>query len=302
MVLQPLKEALTLVYWYKRDLRAFLHTVIENRELVAHLDWSAYKRTIVSQLVDTLARQQSQYFDDLLNLLLATADITDPAHLRRVDDGDAKYDEAVDALRVLQKQVAPYKSLRNEEEEAERRRKAKKATAELQQAMTERIAKLQSLFLELVRLDPQARGYKLEQLLNGLFAAFDLDVKSPFRIYGEQIDGAFTFNGTEYLLEVKWQAAKTPAADLDAFSMKIARKLDNTLGLFVSINGFQQSAVDLHSQGRPTMILMDGSDLSAVLENRMTLPELLTRKKQHAAHTGEIYRSAYQILGSSDED
>lgn len=44
------------------------------------------------------------------------------------------------------------------------------------------------------------------------------------------------------------------------------------------------------------MILMDGSDLSAVMEGRIELPELLTRKKQHAARTGEIFISAYQII------
>lgn len=134
------------------------------------------------------------------------------------------------------------------------------------------------------------------------FAVFDIDAKSPFRIFGEQIDGAFTFDGSEFLLEVKWQEGKTPDSDLSVFSTKIGRKLDNTLGLFISMNGFQQSAIDLHSQGRPTMILMDGADLSAVLENRVGPPELLTRKRQHAAHTGEIFWSAYQILGWSQAD
>jgi hypothetical protein len=296
-VLQPLKEALTLAFWYKPDLRAFLQSVLGNRQLIAQLDWTGYKRTIVAQLVDSLASQQHKYFEDLLKLLLATADISDPAHLRRVDDGDQKYAAAVDALDTLRKQVGPYQRLRNDEEEAERRRATERAAAEIQHAMTKKIADLQVLFFELLRLDAQRRGYELEKLLNELFAVFDIDAKSPFRIYGEQIDGAFTFDGTEFLLEAKWQDAKTPVSDLDAFGMKISRKLDNTLGLFVSMNGFQQSAVDLHSQGRPTMILMDGSDLSAVLENRLGLPELLTRKRQHAAHTGEIFRSAYEILG-----
>lgn len=142
-VLQPLKEALTLAFWYKPDLRAFLQTALGNRELIAQLDWIAYKRTIVSQLVDSLASQQHKYFDDLLNLLLATADITDPAHLRRVDDGDPKYAAAVEALDVLRKQVTPYRRLRNEEEEAERRRASERAAAEIQQAMIKKISELQ---------------------------------------------------------------------------------------------------------------------------------------------------------------
>src|SRR3712207_5234732 len=89
-VLYPLKEALTHAYWFKPDLRAFLASTLGNRELVAQLDWGRYKRMVVSQLVDTLATDQHRYFNDLLNLMLSTADIPDPTHLKRLDDGEAK--------------------------------------------------------------------------------------------------------------------------------------------------------------------------------------------------------------------
>ena len=296
-VLQPLKEALALAFWYKPDLRAFLASCLPSRTLIAQLDWTAYKRTIVAQLIDTLAADQHKYFDDLLNLILATADITDPAHLKRIDDGERKYTEAVTALTTLRQQVEPYRRLRSAEEEAERRREADRARAERQRAMTEKLEQLRQLFFEIVSQDPQQRGYSLERFLNELFALFDIDAKAPFRIVGEQIDGAFTFEGTEFLLEAKWRQDKSETADLDSFAGKIGRKLDNTLGLFLSMNGFQDSAVELHSQGRAVMILMDGADLSAVVEGRIELPELVSRKRQHAARTGDIYLKAYEIFG-----
>jgi hypothetical protein len=62
------------------------------------------------------------------------------------------------------------------------------------------------------------------------------------------------------------------------------------------MTGFQPTAVDVHSN-RAVIILMDGADLMAVLEGRIELPELLKRKRQHAARTGEIYLRAYDILG-----
>ncbi len=222
-ILQPLKEALTLAYWYKPDLRAFLVSSLGDRQLIAQLDWAGdYKRTIVAQLVDSLASQQHTYFDQLLSLILATADITDPSWLKRVDNGDEKYAAAVAALKTLRDQVEPYRRIRNAEEEAARRREAERAS--------------------------------------------------------------------------KWRNDKSAPSDLDSFAGKIGRKLDNTLGLFLSMNGFQQSAVDLHSQGRSVMILMDGSDLSAVMDGRIELPELLKRKRQHAARTGGIYLGAYTII------
>jgi hypothetical protein len=44
------------------------------------------------------------------------------------------------------------------------------------------------------------------------------------------------------------------------------------------------------------MILMDGSDLMAVLEGRVDLQQLLLRKRRHAAQTGEIYLPITAIL------
>jgi hypothetical protein len=296
-ILHPLKEALTLAFWYRRDLRAFLNTVLPDVGLVSHLDWTDYKRNIVAQLVDTIAARQDKYFDELLNLILATAEISDPTHLKRVDDGQRKYEEAVQALETLQRQVDPYRKLRTESEEAERHRREEEGRAAVQRAVRERLIELRELFYKLTKeTDHQKRGYDLEKLLTRLFALYDIDAKSSFRIVGEQIDGAFTYEGTEFLFEARWRQDRSAVADLDTFTGKINRKLENTLGLFFSINGFQESAVDAHSQAGPRLFLMDGSDLSAVLEDRISLPELLTRKRQHASRTGNIFISAYGIL------
>jgi hypothetical protein len=295
--LHALKEALVLAFWYKKDLRGFLTSSLGRGELIAHLDWTDYKRTIVAQLVDSLAADQHRHFDELLTLVLATADITDPSHLKRIEDGERKYADAVSALKTLRDLVEPYRQLRSDEEEANRRRETDRITAEMQRAINEKLAELRTSFYEIVALPPQPRGYALEKFLNGLFALFDIDAKAPFRIVGEQIDGAFTFEG-EFLLEAKWQDAKTPVADLDSFAGKVGRKLDNTLGLFLSMNGYQESAIQTHSRGRPVMFLMDGSDLSAVIEGRISLPDLLHRKRQHAAQTGDVFVSAYTLIGA----
>ncbi|MFD8495885.1 hypothetical protein [Amycolatopsis sp. NPDC059657] len=296
-VLHPLKEALRLTYWYKNDLRAFLNATLGDRSLVAELDWTAYKHQIVTQLIDKLAANQHKYFDVLLNLLLTVAEVEDPSHLKRLTDGQKKYDEAVNSLTSLRKQVEPYRKLRSEKEDAARRLEAELARNENARAMSEKLAELKQLFFTIMSQDPQTRGYSLEKLLNDLFALYDIDAKGSFRIHGEQIDGAFTFQGVEYLLEAKWQKELTPLADLDTFSSKVNRKLDNTLGLFLSMSGFQPNALTLigHSR-RPTLLLMDGSDLTMTLEERILFPDLLMRKRQHAAQTGDIFLKATSLL------
>ena len=77
---------------------------------------------------------------------------------------------------------------------------------------------------------------------------------------------------------------------------KLSRKLDNTLGLFLSINGFSEDGVRAHSSGRKMIILMDGSDLMAVLEGRIDLIQLLLRKRRHASQTGNIYLRIHEVL------
>ena len=75
----------------------------------------------------------------------------------------------------------------------------------------------------------------------------------------------------------------------------VERKLENTLGLFLSINSFQENAVKMHSNTGSNMILMTGTDLSAVFENRIDFRTLLAKKKSDAAQTGEILIEAHNI-------
>jgi len=136
----------------------------------------------------------------------------------------------------------------------------------------------------------------MEKLMKQVFDLFDLDPRASFRIEGEQIDGSFSFDGTDYLLEAKWQTKPVAADKLDSFSSKIARRLDNTLGLMLSINGFSADGVTAHSRGKLRVILMDGQDLLVVLEGKMELTELLKKKKRHASETGDIYLRMNDII------
>jgi hypothetical protein len=142
----------------------------------------------------------------------------------------------------------------------------------------------------------QERGYSLEAILKQLFDLFDLDPKASFKIEGEQLDGAFTFDGADFLFEAKWQNELVRANALDSLASKVQRKLDNTLGLFLSVNGFSPDGIAAHSMGRKVVLLMDGSDVMAVLDGRIGFPELLKRKRRHAAQTGEIYLRYQDML------
>jgi len=223
--------------------------------------------------------------------------MTDFTHLQRVEDGKEKAKKAKESVVALNKLMGDHHDIIQEGKKAEERRKVAFEKSLRNQGVQEKLEEIKNSFYKLVSsTDPQSRGFQLEKIIKDLFNLFDLDSKASFRIIGEQIDGAFTFDNLDYLFEGKWQQDPVNIQDLDAFSGKLSRKLDNTLGLFLSINGFSEDAVKAHSTGRRLMILMDGSDLMAVLEARIDLIQLLLRKRRHASQTGNIYLKIHEIL------
>ena len=292
-----LKDALCAIYWYKSDLKSFIHSSVSDARILARLNWEDYKRQVVSDLIDTLCANQDNHLADLTRLCTQITELRSFEHLRRLDGGDEKARRAEQAVGQLRQLVEPHQAARDEDVAIrERQRKA----AEKLKANAAVRAKLDELKQRYLRLatspDAQARGYDLEGLLYDLFELFDLDPKASFRNLGEQIDGAFSLEGTDYLFEARWRDQRSDIGQLDAFAAKVTRKLENTLGVFLSINGFSQDAVAAHTKARPSIILMDGADLMAVLEERIDFVSLLLRKKRHAAQTGMIYLRIHEII------
>ncbi|MBN7809535.1 restriction endonuclease [Algoriphagus sp. H41] len=292
-----LKIALTTIYWYKSDLRSFFDHTISNKLILSYLDWNDYKRNICSRLVDLLVKNEEKTQNDLLKLVYEICNMNDFTHLRQLDDGEEKEKNAKEAVNALRKVSQGHLVQIKEQEEIENRRKKVFHEQLKKTAVREKLEETKIDFYALLSSsDPQKRGYQLEKLLKDLFNLFDLDSKASFKIVGEQIDGMFTFENNDFLLEAKWHKDPIDISSLDSFSGKLGRRLENTLGLFISINGFSPDAIQAHSAGRKLMILMDGSDLMAVLEGRIDLIQLLARKRRYAAQTGNIFLGIHEIM------
>lgn len=294
--INALKEALTAAYWYKSDLRSFLTNSISDPRILGQVNWDDFKRNIVAAVIDYLARDQATFQGDLLRLMSEVARINDFKHLERLEDGEQKAKNAREAVSALRKLIAPHDALIAEQKQGEERRAAAHDERLRNTAVRQRLDELQKTYFDLLGEEVHKRGYSLERLMKDLFELFDLDPKASFKVVGEQIDGAFTFEGTDYLFEAKWENEPTGTQDLDALSGKLSRRLDNTLGLFLSVNGFSGDAVKAHSTGRRVIVLMDGSDLMAVLEGRIDLIQMLLRKRRHASQTGNIYLQIHELL------
>ncbi len=210
--------------------------------------------------------------------------------MKQWDDYETKIRKAKDAVGALRKHASGYFQLKEEKEKVDARRNVFASMQKEKQSFANMISVLKDDFMRLVvETNAQKRGFSLEKFLNSLFVLFDLEPKESFRIVGEQIDGAFTFDGNDFLIEAKWQEKPVDLGDLYKFGGKIEGRLKLTLGLAFSINGFAPAYNESKSSSLKTMLLMDGADLIAVLENRIDLKDLLFRKRRHASDTGDIY-------------
>lgn len=288
LALQALQDALTHVYWYKQDLKRFLVAGLGGTTLVNRVNWDNPKRQIVTDIMEILCSDQEKYLGELRFLMKEVSEFRDFNHLERLEDGKHKAAEARQAVRKLYELVQAHDKVVAEQKEVAERRREEAAKLDTRKAVIQGLEELKKRYIALVvETNKQKRGFALEKVMYDLFRLFDLDPKASFRITGEQIDGAFTLQGLDYLFEAKW-AGMVAAKEMDAFASKVQRKLDNTLGLMLSVDGFQAEGVEAHSKQRPVLLLMSGADLMAVFESRIDFVDLLVRKRRHASQTGRI--------------
>lgn len=138
--------------------------------------------------------------------------------------------------------------------------------------------------------DKRRRGFAFEALLNKLFALDDLEPRSGYKPSGEQIDGSLYLDGRVYLLEAKWHAEPLPASTLYQFKGKIDGKLAGTLGIFISMSGYAEDAVDALTLGKGlNVILVDRNDMDVAILRESGIKKVLKLKVRKAAEEGAIY-------------
>lgn len=153
------------------------------------------------------------------------------------------------------------------------------------------LADLQNRFLVAHNMSPQQKGYELEKIFVQLMKLSDIPVIEPFRVAGEQLDGAIKYEGRFYLIELKWTAAQTDPAQIGQFHYKLSGKMDGR-GLFISMSGFTDGVLASLPKGKElTMMLLDGVHLANVLAGHYRFQQLLDHAIQSIVLRGEIHCS-----------
>ena len=189
-----------------------------------------------------------------------------------------------------------------EAEEAARKDAARKELErERSLARKRELDLLLAMFDELALLDEdvQKRGYLLQDLMNRLFDAFEIPVHKSFtrNAGAEQIDGAFQIGGWHYLTECRWRQEPSSTRELDGFSGQISRSGKQTMGLFLSINGWSEHVPGMLKQStEKAIILMQGYDLRAILSEEVDLREYILAAVKNLNLNAEPYLGVREYL------
>jgi len=281
-----LKEALSVICWRKEDLQDFIKLSINNTAIIGTISWSGTKRESVKELIERMTNRLDIYKNDLISLLLSVTDLTEFPQLEYWDTDGSLKKNAANAVTKLRNHTKGYIQITKEQEESRKRKLETEKRIAKNKSLDDELSELRTRFNKIAtNSNLQKRGYDLEPFLRDLFMLFELDPKGSFKNYGEQIDGAFTFDGTDYLLEAKWKQ-KVDRGELASFCFKVDSKLKIAIGLFVTMEGLTPQAIAPEFK---SIIIMDSIDIIAVLDGRVKLPDLLYKKRRKASETGKIY-------------
>lgn len=262
-----------------------------------------------------------QLFGDLAAQLTATPDAVNKYHIARTvltrlnEPGDKTLRERREVLRRVvefesfsscwpndqlsaQGLVAQIQKLVNvkdsftrmnleRQKEAEKHRAAKNLEAGRAAMRLETLEKVQTAIgAAMTRPTAQERGRAFEAAITGLFNAYRILVREPFRVVSdttgrvlEQIDGVVELDGDLYLVEVKWLTGNLDVDDVSRHLVRIYHR-NSTRGLFISATHFTDAAEQLCKEAlqKTVVALCLLEEIVELLDQRRDLAPFLRAK------------------------
>lgn len=267
------------------------HRISESALAQWHADQT--KRDFVAWLWPKLVKNEKGQ-NAILGMARSLAEMKHFPDLERKEDTKERIPAAVEAINRLRIAVEEINSTIRESNNASARRKAAMEETLRQQASRQSLEKLNVALNSLTKkIGTQTGGYEFERWIYDLAIYCELDARPGYKAAGRQIDGAITIDGTTFLVEAKLTNVPIGSPDIDIFMAKIESKADNTMGIFVSLSGFNEGAKQTASKHRTPMLLVDsGHIFNLVMRGMMSFPQVVARIKRHAHQTGSSYLDA----------
>ncbi len=232
------------------------------------------KRQIAPLIFDAMEKEDINSVNIICKIIKIAAN-WDKFHLA--------YDE-YKARATVQKAREVFRNIKLEEghEEKQREQERLEQIKHEQANLIKNSERLSMMFDELTKSqDPHGRGRLLEDLLNQLFILHGIPAFKQFRRNkgAEQIDGAFKLEGWYYLVECRWRKKLADIRELDGLKGQVERSGKQTMGFFISVNGWSNNVPRVLKQNpQKIIILMDGYDLRSVLSETIDLRDFILAK------------------------
>ena len=294
-----MRDCILSIFWPKKDIISFFqNNGCTSRDLKGVQNFKELRRVeIVDTVFDELNSRDDGglgQFRSMLRSLIEWSNF-DPYHFethRNLDRNEAL--RRINHLKQVQEiRDAKLKKQKNKfSKKDEENQKSKKTLEELQRHFT---MLFQGKDEHGKILSNQNRGYAFETFLQELFLLEKLHVTEPFKITGEQIDGAIKFEGENYIIEAKWTDWPSASDTLYQFAHKVEGKMYGR-GIFISINGYSHDSLEALQKGKALKtVLFDGGDLTFVMEKYSTFTDMLDEKVKAAQTKGYIYYDIFEM-------
>ena len=290
-------EATLKSYWRKSALRKFLRASHVTENFLTTWAPEESKREFLDRLFIKL--QKSDRGKSLIiQIALSLSEQSTFPDLQNWEETDQMISLATEAVQDLK----TYLELQNEEIRSEReieatKKKVRARKAEIQKSLTDRSKLQEQLEAMHPKIGTQEGGYEFQDWFYDLLDYFEITNRRPYNTNGRQIDGSLTYDGTTYLVELKFTDTQLCVTDIDSLRSKVEDKADNTMGIMVSISGYSGVAVDNASGRRGLLLLFDSQHLYMCLSGGLSFGELISRVRRHASQTGEAYLKVTQFSG-----
>lgn len=298
--IKALKDTLSTIFWFKDSLTDYLRYIIaDGYKLLSSTDTiNSTKRDIVSSFVDKLILNQNIYHDDIIHII---DNLCNWSNFTELESNDKIQQIKVAKASIQNLKTISQSFLDAKISEMKRKEMQERSAKEFESKkyFLDELEKLKNEYLNISQLEIQKKGGAFERILYRLTELFDLDPKASYKIVGEQIDGAFSFETQEYIMEAKYHSDVVDHTHIILFIEKVNTKLENTLGVLISYSGFTPTAIE--KANNKNILLMDGSDLYLILDNRVDLRNLIRYKRKHASQTGNSFYRAQEIIGKLNE-
>ena len=286
-------------FWTKNALRTFLKMHNISDGFLSTLTEEETKAQFLARLFLELVNPRKNLEPIILSMAVSLSDMKHFPDLELREDTRVKIPAAKEAAARLKVEVDKIQTNLDEEKRQKQRRADAEERRQANIAAQNTLNKLTQSLADLVpRQGTQDGGYAFENWFYSLIQYFDIDSRPPYRVDGRQIDGALTIDGTTFLVETKFTNNKANPHDIEIFMGKVTRKADNTMGIFVSMAGFNEKAIGEASRDKTPLLLLDHSHIyGLILSNIMSLDNVVRRIKRHASQTGEAYLQPDKFSG-----